>query len=54
MNEVMNIDSTILNGGLPMELLVVIIIVGILISFFGLKLVRVLTTIVGFVLGAGI
>ena len=54
MNEVMNIDSTILNGGLPMKLLVVIIIVGILISFFGLKLVRVLTTIVGFVLGAGI
>ena len=54
MNEVMNIDSTILNGGMPMELLVVIIIVGILISFFGLKLVRVLTTIVGFVLGAGI
>ena len=50
MNEVMNIDSTILNGGLPMELLVVIIIVGILISFFGLKLVRVLTTILGFVL----
>lgn len=54
MNEVMNIDSTMLNGGLPMELLVAIIIVGILISFFGLKLVRVLTTIVGFVLGAGI
>ena len=54
MNEVMNIDSTILNGGLPMELLVVIIIVGILISFFRSKSVRETTTIVGFVLGAGI
>lgn len=54
MNEVMDMGNTMLNVGQTMEVLVVTIIIGLLISFFGLKLVRVLTTIVGFVLGAGI
>lgn len=54
MNEVMDMGNTMLNVGQTMEVLVATIIVGLLISFFGLKLVRVLTTIVGFVLGAGI
>ena len=54
MNEVMDMGNTMLNVGQTMEVLVATIIIGLLISFFGLKLVRVLTTIVGFVLGAGI
>ena len=54
MNEVMDMGNTMLNVGQTIEVLVATIIIGLLISFFGLKLVRVLTTIVGFVLGAGI
>lgn len=54
MNEVMDMGNTMLNVGMTTEVLVATIIVGLLVSFFGLKLVRVLTTIVGLILGAGI
>lgn len=41
-------------GELPMELLIASIVVGVLIGFFGLKLVKVMTAITGFFVGAGI
>ena len=53
MNEVMDMGNTMLNVGQTMEVLIATIVVGVLLSLFGLKLVRVLTTIVGLVLGAG-
>ena len=54
MNEVMNMGNTMLNVGQTMEMLIATIVVGVLLSLFGLKLVRVLTTIVSLVLGAGV
>ena len=54
MNEVMDMGNTMLNVGQTMEVLIATIVVGVLLSLFGLKLVRVLTTIVGLVLGAGV
>ena len=54
MNEVMDMGNTMLNVGQTMEMLIATIVVGVLLSLFGLKLVRVLTTIVGLVLGAGV
>lgn len=54
MNEVMDMGNTMLNVGQTMEMLIATIVVGVLLSLFGLKLVRVLTTIVSLVLGAGV
>lgn len=54
MNEVMNMGNTILNSELAIEVLIAAIVISILVSFFGLKLIRLLTVIVGLVLGAGI
>lgn len=54
MNEVMDMGNTMLNVGQTMEVLIATIVVGVLLSLFGLKLVRVLTTIVSLVLGAGV
>lgn len=54
MNEVMDMGNTMLNVGQTMEVLIATIVVGVLLSLFGLKFVRVLTTIVGLVLGAGV
>ena len=54
MNEVMDMGNTMLNVGQTMEMLIATIVVGVVLSLFGLKLVRVLTTIVSLVLGAGV
>lgn len=54
MNEVMDMGNTMLNVGQTMEVLIATIVVGVLLSLFGLKFVRGLTTIVGLVLGAGV
>lgn len=44
--------SMLMNGKMMTEMLIAMIVVGLLLCLFGLKLVRVMTTLTGFVIGA--